>query len=277
MIKEIMLSTLLIIGASALESYAQNRNIKSEKSQELVINTKNNTRKVTTLPESQGIAQMRIFADSSEYEESWIYDPKNTAWSETGYGETGWTNDVYPTNKAYQDSAFIVDKISELEKAILFHFHPITGYPDPRKTGVEADRYMANMWSDAQIESAIYLGTTVPSYSDIRVALTIQKKFPERNYGDIIHKIVSSAGVTEFQFTQKGIDKIRQGKSAELEKKLKYDHAALSQYVIFKNAEAYLDGEIVLDTKEYSKYNAEELLKAWRDEYLEIKFSEFKN
>lgn len=282
MLKEILLGTSLIIGGSVLESYAQSKthdrsNVPLEKSNELVINTKNKTRKVSVLPESEGIEQLRVFADNSEYEESWLRNPKNNKWFETGYGETGWTDDVYPMNKAFQDSVFIVETLGQLEKAALYHFHSIKGYPDPRKTGVEADRYMANMWSDKQIESAMYLGNTVPSYSDIRVALTLQKKFPEKNPGDIIHKIVSSIGVTEFSFTQKGINKIRSSKSSEVEKKLKYDHARLSRYVIYKNAEAYLDGEKVLDTKEYSKYNAHELLKAWRDEYLEIKFTKFKD
>jgi hypothetical protein len=278
MLKKILLTGAILISGNTIDSYAQNRsNIQLENSKKLVINTKNTTRKVTVLSELEGIAQIREFVDNSEFEESWIHNPKNNTWYETGYKETGWTNDVYPANIAYQDSAFIVKTLTQLERSVLFHLHPIKNYPDLRKTGVEADRYMASLWSDEQIESAIYLGNTIPSWPDINVAIVLQKKFSEKNYGDIVHKSVSSIGVTEFAFTQKGIDKIRQGKSSELEKKLYYDHAKLAKYIMFKNAEAYEDGEIVLDTKEYSKYMTEEVLKTWKNDYLQIKFTEFEN
>ncbi|GIU68787.1 MAG: hypothetical protein KatS3mg002_0023 [Candidatus Woesearchaeota archaeon] len=251
-------------------------NIPLSYSKTLSVNKDNNERRISLLNELEGISYIRKILSKSEYEEAWIYDPKNSRWIEIGLDETGWIKDStgYST-KVSLDSLYIDKLMDSLDVLISYHFHPAVIKPFMTDTSSMLPE-MKNAVKKFGVEAFLYSSTAIPSIQDINTMIGEQSKFYRKKpYGKITHCVASYFGITEYYLTEKAKEFILEDKN---------------NTIIFNNTDNFLTSlslymQTIYSLNKKSEINLEEecinninyALALFNNDFIDIKFYPYRS
>jgi hypothetical protein len=265
-----------IIKDSSYMKELSRMNIPLSYSSDLIVNKDNTERKICFSSEIDGISDIRKLLTQSGHEESWIYDPKNTTWIETGRDETGWIIDSsgYRTTVSL-DSLYIDKLMDSLDILVAYHFHPSHDYPF-RIDSSMMDANMKKILDNFGIKAFTYATTAIPSVQDINTMVFEQSKFyREKPYGKINHCVSSYLGVTEYDLTDKAKEFILEDESNTIiVTGLDNMFTSLSLYL---RTISSFNKEPKVDLEETCMNNINYALALRTDDFIEIKFYPYRS
>ncbi|HKL24424.1 MAG TPA: hypothetical protein VJ912_03750 [Candidatus Nanoarchaeia archaeon] len=157
------------------------------KSKKLFVNLDDGSYYKTQKSEKQGIEDLVKESKKQDYEEAWIYLPKNKTWYEIGKESEKEETDSLTKYRVKRNENLLKEIIKKQkpDSIIFYHIHPYFKY------------------------------SKLPSNKDIETMIqtTLEK---ENKY--IKHKIVSGDTITEYSLTKKGINYFKNKKTKILEK-----------------------------------------------------------
>ncbi len=175
---------------------------------ELVVNNRNKFKTVIFESEAEGISEMRKLIESSQIEESWAYLPHREKWIEIGHNEEAEKKiDKRYITKAKLDIQLLDELMSENNNIILYHFHPSHSLSLEDK--IRESEEGGSPLNDKEIERErmkLLIKSAYPSRSDLLNMIGNSIEFFERNTeGNIIFKVCSHYGITEYYLTEEGM------------------------------------------------------------------------
>ena len=154
----------------------------------LRVNTENDVRYCTKMSEERGVRALRALAETSEFEEIWVYIPKIREWEEIGINEAYEIVDEndprYRKRSVDLEGSFLNTVARKFKEFTVYHTHNV-------KRRVISNTVFYNP------------ECSLPSYEDLCIDLKILNFYAQMNQGHSIgFKSVSLLGVTEVTFSQ---------------------------------------------------------------------------
>lgn len=182
--QRITLGLVLLSGCTApnrLES-----DIPVRYTRELRVNTENKVRYCTRISEELGVRALRRLAETSDFEEVWVYIPRIKEWKELGINEANQIVDEkdpgYAKRSVDLDGHFLHEVAQKYPEFTIYHTHNV-------KKRIVSDTVFYNP------------ECSLPSYEDLCLDLRILNFYAGMNRGHSIRfKSVSLLGVTEVIF-----------------------------------------------------------------------------
>ena len=177
----------------------------------LIVNRNKAIRTVALKNEFDGINDIKKLIKSSGYEEAWVYLPDKEEWIETGIDEEVNNGQTM----IMSDADYEISLSRSNNRIYVYHFHPTDEaiekeskqeYTNKKSEGVE--QYHSEDENDNLLEDLFNgIEDAAPSTTDLKSMVISSVKNRKINPKvNIVHKICSVHGVTEYSLTKKGFE-----------------------------------------------------------------------
>ncbi len=173
--------------------------------EDLVMGPSQEYRAAVRKSEERGVADIKKLVETSPTEWSWVFLPQYSLWVSTGKEalEQRAEGNVYKTT-IIDDLDFLEALYRRYNQIFEYHFHPRRG----PLAQAEDELLIENGVSSetlARAQAIQDVQGALPSFKDFVVLIGRSVKFYQKNQaGNMVHKICSCLGITEYSLTQKG-------------------------------------------------------------------------
>lgn len=155
--------------------------------------------------EQEGVRDIIKLVYTSKHEEAWAYLPEKEKWIELGFSSKINYYDGFLILLSLNE-ATVSRLVKENNNMIIYHFHPTN--IDLTIDYMQSKNIVPNFSNLEKIVNLYLRGpeiAAIPSYPDMAQMFKKSRDFYKTNpEGEMIHKIVSSYGVTSYYLTEQG-------------------------------------------------------------------------
>lgn len=181
------LAAAACFGAAAQETRPLNPLRALQKADHLQVNAKGGPALVVQAGQTEGEAQLRRLAETSDLEEGWAYIPAEEIWIEIASGEKVTGRKTY---HVLDDTVYLL--LKKYDDIVLYHIHPRSTF----RSDIDGP-FQQLQWT---------VGEALPSYSDMAVMINLSGFWRDFHpTGNIDWRIVSRHGVTRYGMTPQAI------------------------------------------------------------------------